>query len=154
MPEYRSAAIANAFIDLAERPLPQMMLHKLTYMANGWHLAITGEPLVSDKPEAWDNGPVFRLIWDRIRDFGTDKNGKILKSSGKPFAADLSAEEQSVIEHVWRKYKKFSQFALSDMTHQPGTPWTQTYFSRGRNAVIEDDLVREHYVQLARANRG
>ena len=133
--------------------MPQMALHKLTYMANGWHLAITGEPLVSDKPEAWDNGPVFRIIWDRIRDYGTNRAGKILKASGDPFEVELTPREAKILEHVWKKYKKYTPFQLSDMTHKPGTPWTKTYFSKGRNAVIEDDLVREHYRQLALAGR-
>lgn len=153
MPEIPSAAIANAFVDIAGYALPQMKLHKLTYMAHGWNLAIFNEPLVADAPEAWDNGPVFRLIWDRIRDFGLTKDGKIQKPDGKPYVALLTPEQKQVIEHVWNKYNSLSQFKLSEMTHQPGTPWTQAYFGRGRNAPLDDSIIREHYRQLALAGR-
>jgi uncharacterized phage-associated protein len=153
MSEIPSAAIANAFVDLAGGAIPQMKMHKLTYMAHGWNLAIANEPLTADAPEAWDNGPVYRLIWDRIRDFGT-KGGKILKPDGEPYEANLSAQQRQVLAHVWNKYRTFNQFDLSEMTHQPGTPWTETYFGRGRNAVIDNGLVREHYRQLALAGRG
>lgn len=154
MPEFASPSIANAFVDLAGHSLPQMKLHKLVYIANGWNLAIANEPLTVDSPEAWDNGPVFRLIWDRIRDFGFDPRGKILKPDAKPYTAALTADQQAVIEHVWNKYKKFNQFELSDMTHQPGTPWTQAYFKGGRNTTIPNEIVREHYRELALAGRG
>lgn len=130
-----------------------MTLHKLTYMAHGWNLAIAGEPLVADSPEAWDNGPVFRLIWDRVRDFGF-RDGRVLKADGRPYQADLTKQEKGVLEHVWKKYKRYNPFELSDMTHQPGTPWTETYFSRGRNAVIPDAAIRRHYRELALAGRG
>ncbi|MBX3476685.1 MAG: SocA family protein [Brevundimonas sp.] len=153
MTDHPSAAIANAFVDLADRPLPQMKLHKLTYMAHGWNLAITGERLVADAPEAWDNGPVFRKIWDRIRDYGFDRQGHILMTNGRPFKADLTPKERKVLEHVWNKYSKFSQYDLSDMTHQPGTPWTEAYFERGRNAKLSDKVIKEHYKQLALAGR-
>lgn len=153
MSDHSSAAIANAFVDLAGRPLPQMKLHKLTYMAHGWYLAIENEPLVVDAPEAWDNGPVFRKIWDRIRDYGLDSNGHIRMTNGKPFAADLTPSEQAVLNHVWKKYGKFSQFQLSDMTHQPDTPWTQAYFNEGRNAKLSNATIQNHYQQLAMAGR-
>ncbi len=148
-----SASIANAFVDLAGTPLPQMKLHKLTYMAHGWNLAIANEPLVDDSPEAWDNGPVFRLIWDRIRDYGTDAHGHILRHTGQPFSADLSEQQRDIIRHVWNKYRNFSAFQLSDMTHQPGTPWTEAYFNQGRNTVLSNDAIRRHYQQLAMAGR-
>lgn len=153
MSDHPSAAIANAFVDLAGHPLPQMKLHKLTYMAHGWHLAITNEPLVADAPEAWDNGPVFRRIWDRIRDFGTDRAGHVLMANGKPYVADLTPQEREVLRHVWKKYGNFSQYQLSDMTHQPDTPWTRAYFDQGRNAVLSNDAIKQHYTQLAMAGR-
>lgn len=154
MPEFPSAAIANAFVELNGGPLPQMKLQKLTYIAHGWNLAISGQPLVSDVPEAWDNGPVFRLIWDRIRDFGLTMQGKVRAPSGEVYTAALSPQERAVINHVWNKYRGFSQFDLSDMTHQPGTPWTEAYFGRGRNSPLSNATIRQHYHELALAGRG
>lgn len=153
MPDYAPAAIANAFVDLAGHSLPQMKLQKLTYIADGWNLAIAGVPLVNVQPEAWDNGPVFRGIWDRIRDLGVTVAGKVRDYDGSVPVAQLSPSEEAVIQHVWRKYGGKSAAELSAMTHQPNTPWTRAYYSKGRNARIPNDDIRAHYLALAQAGR-
>jgi uncharacterized phage-associated protein len=152
MPNYSPAAVANAFVDLAGHVMPQMKLQKLTYIADGWNLAIAGVPLVDSQPEAWDNGPVFRSIWNRIRDLGTS-GGKIRDYDGSVPSARLTAQEQAVVQHVWTKYGGKSAYQLSEMTHQPNTPWTRAYYGRGRNAVISNDDIRAHYLALAQAGR-
>lgn len=152
MPNYSPAAVANAFVDIAPGAMPQMKLQKLTYIADGWNLAIAGQPLVDANAEAWDNGPVFRSIWNRVRDLGT-RNGKIQDYDGSIPEAQLSAQERAVVEHVWRKYGDKSAHQLSDMTHRANTPWTRAYYSRGRNAVIPKEDVRGHYLALAQAGR-
>lgn len=152
MPEYTPVAIANAFVDIAGHAMPQMKLQKLTYIAHGWNLAITGCPLVSATPQAWDNGPVFRQIWDRIRDLGTS-GGKIRDYDGSIPKANLTPSENAIIQHVWNKYGAKSATELSDMTHQPNTPWTRAYYGRGRNASIPNEDIQAHYLALASAGR-
>ena len=152
MPQTPSA-IANEFVRLNQRPLPQMKMQKLTFIANGWNLAIFNRPLVDEQAEAWDNGPVYREIWDRIRDLGVTLAGLIMDYQRRPEEAHLDTDEAAIIQHVWRKYGSLSANTLSDMTHQPGTPWTRAYFERGRNAWISDEDVRAHYRELALAGR-
>jgi len=152
MPNYSPAAVANAFVDLSSVAMPQMKLQKLTYIADGWNLAISGQPLVDSNAEAWDNGPVFRSIWNRIRDLGTH-SGKIRDYDGSFPQAPFSPQERAVVEHVWRKYGDKSARQLSDLTHQANTPWTRAYYGRGQNAVIPKEDVRTHYLALAQAGR-
>ncbi len=152
MPNYSPAAVANAFADLAGSAMPQMKLQKLTYIANGWNLAIAGVPLVDAQPEAWDNGPVFRSIWNRVRDLGRT-NGKVLDYDGSPPTAALTDQERALIQHVWKKYGEKSAGELSDLTHQPNTPWSRAYYDRGRNAIIPNEEIRAHYLALAQAGR-
>ena len=128
-------------------------------------LIINGEPLISEAPEAWDNGPVFRTLWQSLRRWGSAPIGGLLtpnntvffalegQSDSKPFKANLTSEEDSVIDRVWRRYSRYSAFELSDMTHRPNTPWTQVYFSRGKSAPIPNDLIEAHYRNLALAGR-
>lgn len=152
MPEHSPAAIANAFVDIAGHAMPQMKLQKLTYIANGWNLAISGQPLVNTTPQAWDNGPVYRQIWDRWRALGTT-GGKIHDYDRSIPSARLNASERAILQHVWNKYGAKSAEELSDMTHQPGTPWTRAYYGRGRNAYIPNEDIRAHYLALAKAGR-
>lgn len=148
-------AIANEFLKLnGDRGYNQMWLQKLVYMAHGWNLAINDAPLVSGRIEAWDGGPVMRSIWEHIRDFGRNAGGLFGKSPDVPFTADLSEKEKAVIEHVWKRYGGYTGRQLSDMTHQEGTPWSNAYFGRGRNARLLNEDVKQHFTDLALAGRG
>lgn len=148
-------AIANEFLKLKkDQPINQMWLQKLVYMAHGWNLAINGEPLVSGRIEAWDGGPVIRAIWDHMRDFGRNAAGGLFgRTTDAPFVANLTDSERAVIEHVWKRYGSYSGRQLSDMTHQEGTPWSNAYFGRGRNARLIDEDIRQHFTELALAGR-
>lgn len=153
MPHHEAAAVANAFVDLAGVRMDQMKLQKLSYMAHGWTLAIADEPLIHEVPEAWDNGPVFRSIWNAIRDRGLSRAGKIVDYSGSEISADFSRDEAEILRHVWQKYGGYSARELSAMTHEPETPWWRAYFDHGRNQPIMNNDVRTHYRELAFAGR-
>ena len=148
-------AIANEFLKLkVGQPINQMWLQKLVYMAHGWNLAINGEPLVSGRIEAWDGGPVMRAIWNQMRDLGRNANGLFGMAPDQPYGADLTDSERAVIEQVWQRYGGYSGRQLSDMTHQEGTPWSNAYFGRGRNAKLLDEDIKQHFTELAIAGRG
>lgn len=153
MPNHDPRAIANEFIRLNGGRMEQMKLQKLVYIANGWNLAINLEPLVNGQFLAWDGGPVSRTIWNHVRDRGYDFDGELVTEDG-PVRARLDEDERQVIDHVWRKYSVFTGRALSEMTHQPGTPWSRAYFSdTGRNTALDQEVTREHFTQLALAGR-
>jgi uncharacterized phage-associated protein len=154
MPNHSAIAIANEFVRLAGGPLDQMKLQKLVYVSQGWSLAILGEPLVRDRIEAWDGGPVFRTIWDQIKFLGVSGKGYLydLGTKRPVFDDTITPNERAVIEHVWRKYGGFSGKQLSDMTHKRGTPWFNAYL-RGRNTQISNDEIAEHYRNIALAGR-
>jgi len=147
-------AIANEFVKLKDGPVNQMWLQKLVYIAHGWNLAINGEPLIEDRVEAWDGGPVFRIIWNHFRDFGLNTKKCLLGNrDGEPFKADLSDSERAIIGHVWKRYGSYSGRELSEMTHQEGTPWSNTYFGKGRNRALDADDIKQHFTELALAGR-
>jgi uncharacterized phage-associated protein len=155
MPNHSPLAIANEFLRLRGEPLvpAQMQLQKWIYLAHGWNLAINQLPLVNDQPEAWDGGPVFRSIWNHIRDFGYGVVSRRLEVNGQPYVAPLNENERRIIDLVWDKYRGFTGYELSEMTHQPDTPWTHAYFQRGRNARISNRDTQNYYTALALAGR-
>ena len=94
MASYDPRAIANEFIKLNVGTMRQMKLQKLVYMAHGWNLAIHREPLVKERIEAWDGGPVMRSIWNQIRDYGFNAKGYLMgDAKGKPYKADLQPKK-------------------------------------------------------------
>jgi len=155
MPSYSPVAVANEFIKKGPKGIipNQMKLQKLVHLANGWNLAINHEPLVGELPEAWDGGPVFRSIWNAVKSSGHRANDLLLRTPFGVPNVELTHNERKVIDHVWNKYNKYSGLELSEMTHRPGTPWTKTYFERGRNSLIPNDLMEKHYIELALAGR-
>ena len=157
MPSFTPEAIANEFLRRRNDDTwpPQMYVQKLTYIAHGWNLAINNQPLIRERAQAWDNGPVYRSMWDQIKEYGYNGPSCTLVNffSGKPFSAALSSDERAVIEHVWKKYGGKTAPELSEMTHERGTPWYKAYYFRGRNSELSDDEIKAHYVKLARLGR-
>jgi len=152
-------AIANEFLELAKRDgkqLTHMQLQKLVYIANGWLLAASERPLVEDDPEAWEFGPVYRRLFDALKKYGRSPvDAPIRWGDDTPFSLDdgdvakekLSADEQDVIHMVWDAYGDMKAFQLSALTHQDGSPWSQTY-EPGRNKVIPQQLIEKHFKEL------
>jgi hypothetical protein len=95
--------MANVFVDLAGAPLSSDAMHELTNEARERSLADLGERLVQDFPIDDPRGPVFPLIRDRLRDFGADDRGRILKSCGEPFQANLTHEQMRLVNAIWRR---------------------------------------------------
>lgn len=154
MPSHDPRAIANEFIRLNNGSMNQMKMQKLVYIAHGWNLAINREPLVVGRIEAWDGGPVMRLIWNHLRDFGLNAVGGLFGATqSQPFVAELSEPERGIISHVWRRYGSFSGVELSEMTHEPGTPWSNAYYGSGRNAPLSQADIHQHFIELALAGR-
>src|SRR5579875_2343089 len=84
---YDARAVANYFLDLAAkegRPLDPMGIQKLVYFAHGWNLAIFGSPLIRQRVEAWDYGPVIADLYQAFREFGPNP----ITSPAKKFEFD------------------------------------------------------------------
>jgi uncharacterized phage-associated protein len=154
VPQFDPRAVANEFLKLNGGPMNQMKLQKLVYMAHGWNLAINHEPLVSGRIEAWDGGPVMRVIWNHLRDFGLNTTDTLFGSGpNAPYVADMSSGEAAIVSHVWSKYGQYTGVELSEMTHKSGTPWSNSYFGSGRNAPLYQPDIQQHFVELALAGR-
>lgn len=85
-----SREIANRFIRLAAtegRCFDQMQLQDLVYIAHGWCLALTGEPLTGDRPEA--------TPWEQVlaNGTGTDIPHHLIRTQFLEFADDPLNED-------------------------------------------------------------
>lgn len=159
---YSSLPLANSFLQRAlttGRSLTQMQLQKLVYLSHGWHLAETGEPLSADKFEAWQFGPVNRKLYNALSRYGSNPVVRLIRwGDDTPFRSDdgiealddLDLSAQTVLNTVWEVYGHYPAFKLSALTHQNDTPWS-TCFQQGRNTPIPDEMIRDHFRQLAPA---
>ena len=167
---YDPKAIANFFLALAEtegRSITPLQLTKLVYIAHGWHLGLTGQPLLNENPEAWQYGPVLPSIYHEFKNFGnaaitmraTEFDLRTFGLKEVTLPNDQTTEPlKKFLREVWHIYGKKSGLELSSLTHQPGTPWYKTWFESGGNARkgvdIPDQLIREHYQFLKQRNAG
>ncbi len=137
--------VANYFIELAsqidENDLTNLKLQKLLYFAQGKFLAETGEKLFAEPIIAWDLGPVVRSVYDTFKPCGSFPITVFDKSVKK---TTLPNELKEFLFGVWNEYVRYSATYLVDLTHQKGSPWSDTY-SRGANKEIPADLMMRYF---------
>jgi uncharacterized phage-associated protein len=145
-------AIANRILDIRSEtgePLTLMQLIKLVYMADGWSLALLNKPLSKETPQAWQYGPVFRSVYSAFAGIGAKPvSGRAyIRGSQVPVAEEFTADEDKIIRMVVSSYGKLSAYTLSNLTHQPGTPWS-TAFEKGSYTDISTEEMRAHFESL------
>ena len=161
---YPVKAVANAMLEIAEEhgaSVSPLKLQKLVYVAHGWSLGLTGQPLVGDElPEAWQYGPVFPSLYQEFRDFGKGPVSRRATafeindgggfSSVEPKVSSDDTPVWTLLRRIWDVYGKFGAIGLSDLTHRDGTPWQQVYSGAGgiKNLDIPNGLISAHYREL------
>jgi len=162
---YSAIAVANAFIDKAKKigitDLTPMKLQKLIYFAHAWSLAVSGEPLITDKIKAWRFGPVIESVYHEFKSFGSNnitKHGtefifdndddNLIKARFSASKIDKNDEyANSLIDAVLDVYGDKNAFFLSNITHKPGSAWdvTKENHHNGdvRGYVIPNNIIEE-----------
>lgn len=145
-------AIANRILDMRAakgEPLTIMQLIKLVYISDGWSLALLGKPLSSEIPEAWQYGPVYRSVYNAFSGEGARpvSTRAVVRGTTMPIAETFADNEESLIKMVVNSYGALSAFALSNLTHQSGTPWSTAY-EKGLYSDIDTDEMRTHFESL------
>lgn len=141
---YDARQIANWFIERAARDgrqLSIMSLLKLAYIAHGWHLEITGQPLFNNRIEAWQYGPVVPDVYNTFR-----PQGVTTRTPDPRFGRKVLPPEENFLEQIYQIYGNMPPFRLSELTHEPGGPWETARKWGGWYAEIPNDLIRSHYV--------
>jgi uncharacterized phage-associated protein len=146
-----SEEVAKEFVRLAAASgscLDQMQLQKLVYIAHGWCLAVTGQPLTGDRPEAWEFGPVYARLARVLRSLGTTAVTLELFSFGS--TSDLEAFEMDLIVMTWRDFGVLEAPQLAILTQGAGTPWKSIYANgAGEGRDIPHRLVADQFCELA-----
>jgi uncharacterized phage-associated protein len=162
----KSLAVANRFIEISNesggKDLTLMKLLKVVYFAHGWHLGLTGKPLVNEYFQAWQFGPVAPDVYHAFKHVGASPinspaytfidfnlGGSI---DDMKFEAPTVPREPNMdvfLNKIWETYGRLSAFQLSELTHQTGTPWYKAWFDNGgsmrKNTPILDEDIREYF---------
>lgn len=163
---YDARQVANFFLDLADErgtPLTIMSLLKLLYYAHGWYLAEHDQPLINNRFEAWENGPVVEVVYKQFRDNGAgpiqgrafffDPVSRKKETAKHEFSEDLT----SFLTAVFEEYARYHAFTLSDMTHDAGGPWDKAWNDASGTVnpgmVIPNDEIKQYFRRRASASR-
>lgn len=157
-------AVANYFLGKSfetGEPVTPMKLVKLVYIAHGWHLALTGRPLIAEPVQAWKYGPVIDQVYHRFKKFGGDpiiEQAHFLTPGGQTQYFQLNDfTAKDILDRVWEVYSNYDGVQLSALTHQSGTPWDVVWNggegTKREGVMIPNELIRQHYAEKADANR-
>jgi uncharacterized phage-associated protein len=149
---YSPIKVANEFLRIASsetpaRGLTPLALLKLVYIAHGWSMIHLNQPLLSEQPQAWQYGPVVPSLYHAIKQFGA--SAVMYPIPGDTDPQVLSPEAAGLIQAVYKAYGHLSGVQLSNMTHQPDTPWSRAWTTAGKNALISNNEIQEHYRRLS-----
>ena len=132
-----SPEIANDFLRLAWPEgvgLDQRQLQQLVYLAHGWCLAASGEPLTGDRPIMGQFGPEYALLSNSLLVYGIDpirdpiRNDAVYANAfgvdqSAPACSKLDPFERDVVRAIFHTYGRDSASQLSAITRGPGSPW-------------------------------
>jgi uncharacterized phage-associated protein len=154
--------IANFILDLydpQEFGISNLKINKLIFFLHGFFRSKFDRRLIRNHFEAWDNGPVVRVVFDEFKVNGREPISHKahifdhIESKYIEARYDLqSPEEREYLERVLAYYVKFSAGQLVELTHRPGGPWhrarTGDVSARLRDRIPDgwiDDYFVENY---------
>lgn len=139
--------IADIILRIAKedgKQLTPMQLMKLTYISNGWSLAVSDRPLFDNRIEAWKYGPVMPELYQATKSYGRDEIPLDKVQDGFNDLSDKLSNEVDFLRKVYNLYKDKNGIELSSLTHMHGTPWHQVYDGYS-SKNIPQSMIKKHY---------
>lgn len=131
-----NAFLLNGFKD--KEPISPMMIQKLLYLAQGYHLYLCKLPVFDEDFQAWRFGPVVPSIYQACKKYSRHGITELLTEwyeeweERVPAAPPSESEAIKVIEFVWENYGSFNPMRLSQWTHVKDGPWDRALKSGTR----------------------
>lgn len=153
-----SPEIAGEFVRLAlddGRLLDQLQLQELVYIAHGWCLAETGQPLTGDRPEALPHGPEYRRLARLLAAVGAE--AVTLKALADATCCDCSTyrfeldqSDRDWVERIYKEYGDLEANRLAALTRREHTPWAAVFAQgEGASKEISHAMIRAQFVELS-----
>lgn len=155
--------IANEVLARAEQrglQLTNLDLQKLVYFLHGEFLTKKGAPLVQGEFEAWQFGPVHRVLYDAFKQYASGpierpaKRFDPIRRQYHPLPRVEDEVATEFLDSTLDRYLEIPTFMLVQITHSPGTPWSRTMEAAETKTnigmVISDDLIAQYFEGASR----
>ena len=111
-------------------------------------LGLYRQPMSAQPVYAWQYGPVIPDVYHGIKRHGRNPVRSTLACLDDGF----DELELDLIGQLYDAYSEFSGIQLSQMTHAEGSPWRKVWDTRGRNAIIPNGFIEDHFRALSGPN--
>lgn len=127
--ELSNSTIAAAYIskklEKIDGKVYKTKVHKLVYFLNGLHYILFGEPIIIEPFEAHQFG-VYSQKTQELLISNLDNSLKCSPESSELLSYKESINIEILSDVIILIFGKYSAQKLSDLTHEPSTPWSQT----------------------------
>lgn len=135
---------------LGDRMVHSGVLGHITWLCDGWHLAIEGQRLCDSRAIAFDTGPGYQGIMDE----GHVRGVRSLIGTSHGMPARLTPRQADIVDHVLAKYGRMTSSDIGRCVRSSSGAWMRALLSRtGRNAEITSAAMLEEFSTLARLGR-
>ena len=132
------------YILLKKGEMTTIKLQKLVYYSQAWCLVWTEKPLFPEEIQAWANGPVVPVLYNKHK-------GEFKVDSSFDFGGDvnnLTDDEKDTIDHVLDYYGNAKAWQLADLTYRED-PWKNARgdipISHKSKNIISNSSMIEYY---------
>jgi uncharacterized phage-associated protein len=156
---YDARQIANLLLesfDSNTNGVTNKKINKILYYIHAVALVRLEIPLIKNHFEAWDHGPVVRVVYHSFKNYEYRPISALATCldyvSGQEVIMGfdhIRPEHKEFILKVAGYFMKFTADELEDMTHRADGPWAKVRalpeIERGIRNRIPDELILEHF---------
>jgi uncharacterized phage-associated protein len=127
----------------------------LLYFAHGWYLAKFNWSLVKQDFEAWQFGPVVKVVRDEFECFGSEPitaratRFDLFTGVRTVVTPNVSSFDAEFVSSIVSAYSPHGAWQLSEMTHEQNSPWDRLWNAPaplGRLALrIRNEDIRDYF---------
>jgi uncharacterized phage-associated protein len=139
---------ARAICERKDWRVSNLELQKILYIAQMIHLGLYKRPLINERFEAWDYGPVVPEVYRQAKGFGSEPVRNVFHWVNP--VSGISTEV-SAINTAIELTKGMTPGQLVAATHSPSGAWAKTYRPNRQGLVIPNNLIAEEYEHRRRA---
>lgn len=125
---------------LSKNPeLTDIQIQKLVYYAYSWYMVKNnGKKLFEENPQAWIHGPVFRTLFDNMKNYK--------KFSQTDEVESIDKDITDFLDVIYNIYGKYSGNELEKLTHSE-LPWIKARnglkpYEFSQNIILDEDILK------------
>ena len=127
-------------------------LNRLVFISHGRHLTVFDKPLIHDRVEAWQSGPIISLLYHELKIYTNTLIDRLHYCKTMPcndernafFENVLTYPQRVLINEVKEQFGSWESGDLQKLLQEPNSPWDMCYDGKF-GTEIPDKIIRKYY---------